>query len=102
LRDYPSYKRDDIYKFQANSEFVREEGATRKDPSDPASTKGAWALSDGDKKIIYQVGFFGTGLLSSDQKGEIEELTETKLVVKMTDADGSSPTVVTRQTFTAK
>lgn len=101
-KDYESYEKDNIYKFQANNKFVSEEGATRQDPSDPASTEGLWSLTDSDKKIVYQAGLFGTLLLSSDQnKGEIEELTETKLVVKMTDAS-SSPTVVTRQTFTAK
>jgi hypothetical protein len=100
-RDYASYEKDNIYKFQANSVFVSEEGATRASASDPASTTGAWILSDSDKNITYQAGFFGTGLLSSNQKGEIEELTETKLVVKMTFTNSSS-VVVTKQTFTAK
>ncbi|UYZ61967.1 lipocalin family protein [Hymenobacter weizhouensis] len=99
--DYESYEKDNVYKFQANSVFVMEEGATREDPTDPASANGVWALSDGDKSLTYQVGFFGTGLLSSTQKGEIEELTATKLVVKMTDAR-STPTIITRQTFTAQ
>ncbi|UOQ75655.1 hypothetical protein MUN84_13345 [Hymenobacter sp. 5516J-16] len=99
--DYESYEKDNIYKFQANNVFISEEGATRYSSSDPASTTGVWALYEGDKKVAYQAGFFGTGLLSSTQKGDIEELTDTKLVVKMTDAS-STPTIVTRQTFTAQ
>jgi hypothetical protein len=98
---YESYEKDNVYKFQANDVLVMEEGATRENPSDPASTTGVWKLMDSDKNLAYQVGFFGTALLSSTQKGEIEELTATKLVVKMTDSN-NSPAIVTRQTFTAQ
>lgn len=99
--DYDSYEKDNVYKFNANSVFMVEEGATKGSPSDPASVTGIWNLSDSDKSITYQAGLFGTLLLSSTQKGEIQELTDTKLVVKMTDAS-SPPTIVTVQTFTAK
>jgi hypothetical protein len=102
--DYGSYyERDDIFKFQANNVFIKGEGATRRVPSAPTSITGTWMLSDSDKKIAYVAGYFGTFLYTSnvDGTGEIEELTETKLVVKLTDTS-SPPTVVTRQTFTAQ
>jgi len=93
--------KDNVYKFQTNSKFVYEEGATRCDSGDPQTLEGNWVLTNGDKNLTYTAYNLASGEADVVSNGTIEELTADKLVVSETQTEDGVTTKL-RITYAGK
>jgi len=85
---------DDTYKFTSDNNFIRDEGATKCDPTDPQTETGTWALTDNDTKFTITSSGFTV-------PGDLVEISNSKLVVK-SSLEIFGDKIVTTSTFSAQ
>ena len=88
LAAQPVTAQDDVFKFEANGEAVREEGATKEDGSTDIVDKGTWSFMNEEKDLKVD-------LQSMPVNDQIVELTKDRLVVR--NFDGTREAITTFQ-----
>lgn len=99
----PACFKDNIYKFEANSKFTADEGASK--CFSAQTFNGNWALTNNDKTLtaiaIDPSSQSSSVSIESSFTGTIEEISATKFILSESETS-NGVTTVNRMTFSAK
>jgi hypothetical protein len=71
----PACSKDDFFTFKSDGTYITDEGATKCDPMDPQTSTANWSFNANQTKVTID-----------GDEGDIAELTETVLRVRMMDS----------------
>lgn len=75
--------RDNLTQFSTGGAYIQDEGATKMNPAMPQQKSGSYKLSEDAKTLTVQ-------LADAERVYSVEELTATKLRLKMTEGSGDA------------